>query len=100
MAVKQTSTLIPFCHPLPIEACKIGVDLEEADEGWWRARVDCTVSVTAKTGVEMEALVGASVSALSIYDMLKSLSQEMVIEETRLLEKTGGKSDYTAGAPS
>eukprot|EP00472_Partenskyella_glossopodia_P003459 CAMPEP_0197541648 /NCGR_PEP_ID=MMETSP1318-20131121/67276_1 /TAXON_ID=552666 /ORGANISM="Partenskyella glossopodia, Strain RCC365" /LENGTH=103 /DNA_ID=CAMNT_0043100845 /DNA_START=444 /DNA_END=755 /DNA_ORIENTATION=- len=98
MAVKRTSDLIPFCHPLPIEACDIDISLEDAGEQhgegeWLRGRIECTVKVTHKTGVEMEALSGASVAALTIYDMLKALSQEMVIEDVKLVQKTGGKSD-------
>mmetsp|Transcript_1012 Transcript_1012/g.1431 ORF Transcript_1012/g.1431 Transcript_1012/m.1431 type:complete len:185 (-) Transcript_1012:21-575(-) len=95
MAVKKTSDMIPFCHPLPIESCSIDINLDEsARDGSARAQIKCTVEVTSKTGVEMEALAGASVSALTIYDMLKALSQQMVIEDTKLLVKTGGKSDY------
>ncbi|GAB5358555.1 hypothetical protein AAMO2058_000468100 [Amorphochlora amoebiformis] len=93
MAVKKTSDLIPFCHPLPIEACSVNVMYESGENGTARARIECTVEVTSKTGVEMEALTGASMCALTIYDMLKALSQKMVIEETRLVRKTGGKSD-------
>eukprot|EP00465_Bigelowiella_longifila_P005839 CAMPEP_0185266000 /NCGR_PEP_ID=MMETSP1359-20130426/29576_1 /TAXON_ID=552665 /ORGANISM="Bigelowiella longifila, Strain CCMP242" /LENGTH=173 /DNA_ID=CAMNT_0027855593 /DNA_START=106 /DNA_END=627 /DNA_ORIENTATION=- len=93
MAVKKTSDLIPFCHPLPIEACSIDIQLESQPNGYTKANIECTVEVTSKTGVEMEALTGASVCALTIYDMLKALSQEMVIETTKLVRKTGGKSD-------
>ncbi|MCJ8209077.1 cyclic pyranopterin monophosphate synthase MoaC [Mucilaginibacter sp. RS28] len=93
MAVKKTAELIPFCHPLPTEAIKITIDTNDAFE----AVVTCEVTVTGKTGVEMEALTGASVAALTIYDMCKAVSQEMVIRETKLIKKTGGKSDYTAG---
>jgi len=93
MAVKRTSDLIPFCHPLPIEACTIDVQLEPQPNGYAKANIECTVEVTSKTGVEMEALTGASVCALTIYDMLKALSQEMVIENTKIVRKTGGKSD-------
>eukprot|EP00466_Bigelowiella_natans_P021370 jgi/Bigna1/72704/fgenesh1_pg.21_\ len=153
-AVKRTSDLIPFCHPLPIEACTIDVQLEPQPNGlstdvsftgacllsspqyhrrerrgergrglvteisffaesskdahftaaagmnwkyvscrYAKANIECTVEVTSKTGVEMEALTGASVCALTIYDMLKALSQEMVIENTKIVRKTGGKSD-------
>lgn len=91
MAVKKTSELIPFCHPLPIDGCKIEVYLNEAKE----VVIDCTVRVTAKTGVEMEALAGASVAALTIYDMCKALSHDIVIKSTQLLEKSGGKQDFT-----
>jgi cyclic pyranopterin monophosphate synthase len=88
MAAKRTHELIPFCHPLGIESCKLAIDMEGDD-----AVVRCTVSVHHKTGVEMEALTGASVAALTIYDMCKALSHEIVIAETRLIEKRGGKSD-------
>ncbi len=92
MAAKQTHELIPFCHPLGLESCKIAIALD--DDG--NARIDCRVRVTHKTGVEMEALTGASVAALTIYDMCKALSHDMVIGDTRLVAKTGGKSDYRA----
>ncbi len=88
MAAKRTHELIPFCHPLGIESCKLAIDMEGDD-----AVVRCTVSVHHKTGVEMEALTGASVAALTIYDMCKALSHDIVIAETRLVEKRGGKSD-------
>lgn len=88
MAAKRTHDLIPFCHPLGIEKCNVVVDMEGDD-----AVVRCTVSVHHKTGVEMEALTGASVAALTIYDMCKALSHDIVIAETRLVEKRGGKSD-------
>lgn len=88
MAAKRTHDLIPFCHPLGIEKCNLMVEME-GDE----AVVHCTVSVHHKTGVEMEALTGASVAALTIYDMCKALSHDIVIAETRLVEKRGGKSD-------
>jgi len=88
MAAKRTHELIPFCHPLGIESCKLAIDMEGDD-----AVVHCTVSVHHKTGVEMEALTGASVAALTIYDMCKALSHDIVIADTRLVEKRGGKSD-------
>ena len=86
MAVKRTSELIPFCHPLPIEKVAINVALEGN-----RVLIDCNVSVTHKTGVEMEALTGASIAALCVYDMCKALSHDIVIGETRLMHKSGGK---------
>lgn len=93
MAAKRTHELIPFCHPLGIEDCKLQIDLQGDD-----ALIRCTVAVHHKTGVEMEALTGASIAALTIYDMCKALSHDIVIAETRLLEKHGGKSgDYVAG---
>ena len=88
MAAKRTHDLIPFCHPLGIEKCNVLIEMEGDD-----AVVRCTVSVHHKTGVEMEALTGASVAALTIYDMCKALSHDIVIAETRLVEKRGGKSD-------
>lgn len=87
LAAKRTHELIPFCHPLGLEDCNIAVNMS-GDE----AIVDCRVSLHGQTGVEMEALTGASVAALTIYDMCKSLSKGIVIRELRLLEKTGGKS--------
>lgn len=90
MAVKQTSQLIPLCHPLAIEKCAF--DLQVTGEN---VVITCTVKVSGKTGVEMEALTGASVAALTVYDMCKALSHDLVIKETKLLMKTGGKNDYT-----
>ncbi|MDT0553992.1 cyclic pyranopterin monophosphate synthase MoaC [Urechidicola vernalis] len=87
--VKKTSDLIPMCHPLLINGVDIEIDvINETD-----IEIYCTVSIEGKTGVEMEALTGASTTALTIYDMCKSISQQMVIREVKLLEKTGGKSD-------
>jgi cyclic pyranopterin phosphate synthase len=91
-AAKRTHELIPFCHPLGIEGCNIRIGLDAAGD----AVVDCIVKVTHKTGVEMEALTGASVAALTIYDMCKALSHDIVITDVALVEKTGGKSDYRA----
>ena len=92
MAAKRTHELIPFCHPLGLERCDVVIDMHD-DE----AVVRCTVSLHHKTGVEMEALTGASIAALTIYDMCKALSHEIVIAETRLLEKSGGKRDVLVG---
>jgi cyclic pyranopterin monophosphate synthase len=92
MAAKRTHDLIPFCHPLGIENCRIEIEMSGEDT----AVVRCSVSVHHKTGVEMEALVGASIAALTIYDMCKALSHDIVITGTRLIEKRGGKSDYDA----
>ena len=87
--VKKTSDLIPMCHPLLINGVDIEIDvINETD-----IEIYCTVSIEGKTGVEMEALTGASTTALTIYDMCKSISQQMVIREVKLLEETGGKSD-------
>ena len=90
MGAKRTHELIPFCHPLGLESCKIAIEVQE--EGV--ARIDCRVRVTHKTGVEMEALTGATTAALTIYDMCKALSHDIVIGEVQLESKTGGKSDY------
>ncbi len=89
MGAKRTHELIPFCHPLGLESCDIAIDLEEDT-----AVIRCTVSVHHKTGVEMEALTGASIAALTIYDMCKALSHDIVIGPTRLISKEGGKSDH------
>ena len=89
-AAKKTADLIPLCHIIPLDSVKI--DLCREGDQW--IIVECRVKATFKTGVEMEALVGCSVAALTFYDMCKALSHEIVIEETKLIEKTGGKSDY------
>jgi len=94
MAAKKTHDLIPFCHPLGIEKCKVTVEFEPG--GGTDVVIDCRVAVHHRTGVEMEALTGASVAALTVYDMCKALSHDIVIGDTRLIEKTGGKSDYHA----
>lgn len=90
-AVKRTSELIPFCHPLPVEGIRI---VPEVVGGGLEIR--CSVRVTHKTGVEMEALTGATVAALTVIDMCKALSPEIEITSVKLLSKTGGKKDYTA----
>jgi cyclic pyranopterin phosphate synthase len=94
MAAKRTHELIPFCHPLGIENCRVEVDMGDSDV----AVVRCTVAVHHRTGVEMEALTGASIAALTIYDMCKALSHEIVIAETRLVAKHGGKRDLEEAA--
>ncbi|WP_119079100.1 cyclic pyranopterin monophosphate synthase MoaC [Chitinophaga alhagiae] len=88
MAAKKTPELIPLCHTLLLDKCDVQITMENNE-----AVVRCTVKTTGKTGVEMEALTGASVAALTVYDMCKALSQEMVIRETKLISKTGGKHD-------
>ena len=90
MAAKKTGDLIPLCHPLGLDNCNITIALNENRE----VIIDCTASITAKTGVEMEALVGASIAALTVYDMCKAMSHDIVIKETKLLAKTGGKRDF------
>lgn len=89
MAAKRTSDLIPLCHPLGLDSCKFNTKVSGN-----QIIIECTCSLTAKTGVEMEALVGASVAALTIYDMCKAFSHDLVISETKLILKTGGKSDF------
>lgn len=97
MAAKRTSELIPFCHPLGLEKCQIDIDLKKASRGAGVAVIRCRVEVHNKTGVEMEALTGASVAALTLYDMCKALSHDIRIEAVRLLSKSGGRSgDYRA----
>jgi cyclic pyranopterin phosphate synthase len=92
MAAKKTHELIPFCHPLGLDSCKVSIELDGS-----RAVIDCRCKVTHKTGVEMEALTGASVAALTVYDMLKALSHDIVISETKLMSKSGGKRDFKRG---
>jgi len=93
MAVKRTHELIPFCHPLAIERCDFVVEFLSSTQ----LSIRCEVSVTHKTGVEMEALTGATVAALTVYDMCKALSHEIAIAEVRLLEKSGGKRRVRGG---
>jgi len=90
MGVKQTGYLIPLCHPLLIEHIHLDISLTPEKE----VLITCTVGTTGKTGVEMEALTGATIAALTLYDMCKALSHNIVIKDTRLIEKTGGKSDF------
>lgn len=90
MAAKKTGDLIPLCHPLGMDNCKVDISFNSEHE----VVIDCTASISAKTGIEMEALVGASVAALTIYDMCKALSHNIVIREIKLIEKTGGKRDF------
>jgi cyclic pyranopterin phosphate synthase len=89
MAVKQTSNLIPLCHPLQISGVDISINILDEEN----IEILCAVEISGKTGVEMEALTGASLTALTIYDMCKAFGQHMIIKDTRLIEKTGGKSD-------
>jgi cyclic pyranopterin phosphate synthase len=90
MAAKKTSDLIPLCHPLPLSKCQVDIRINEAKE----VVIECLVKTTSQTGVEMEALTGASVAALTIYDMCKGFSHHIIIKETKLMKKTGGKSDF------
>ncbi len=93
LAAKRTHELIPFCHPLPISSVKIAVETRRGG-----LRVTCEVAVTHVTGVEMEALTGACVAALTIYDMCKALSHDIEIGPVRLLAKSGGKRDFRRSA--
>jgi len=93
LAAKRTHELIPFCHPLAIERC----DLQAAFVNATDLEIRCTVAISHKTGVEMEALTGAAVAALTVYDMCKALSHEIAIADVRLLEKSGGKRDIGSG---
>nr|WP_262914327.1 cyclic pyranopterin monophosphate synthase MoaC [Tenacibaculum aquimarinum] len=92
-AVKKTSELIPMCHPLLINGVDVDINIVDTET----IEVLCKVTIEGKTGVEMEALTGVNITCLTIYDMCKSISQEMVIKEVKLLEKTGGKSDIKNG---
>ncbi|MEY4205047.1 MAG: hypothetical protein RL013_2751 [Bacteroidota bacterium] len=90
MAAKKTGDLIPLCHPLGLDHCHIDIQLVGND-----VLIDCSASLTSRTGVEMEAMVGASIAALTIYDMCKAVSHDIVVKEIRLMEKTGGKRDFS-----
>jgi cyclic pyranopterin phosphate synthase len=86
LPIRKTSDLIPLCHPLPLDQVKIDIRLQGNE-----VIIDCTCRVTHKTGVEMEALTGATVAALTVYDMVKAVSHQVQITDTRLISKTGGK---------
>lgn len=90
MAAKKTGELIPLCHPLGLDNCSVDIHINEQKE----VVIDCTATITAKTGIEMEALTGATIAALTVYDMCKAMSHDIVIKETKLMEKTGGKRDF------
>ena len=89
MGAKKTDELIPLCHSLPLDDCKIAITMDSG-----HAVIVCTVKTDHRTGVEMEALTGASIAALTLYDMCKASSHDIVIEQVRLMEKTGGKRDF------
>lgn len=89
MAAKKTGELIPLCHPIGLDGCNFSIEVKGME-----VVIECTATIAAKTGVEMEALTGASLAALTIYDMCKALSHHIVIKETRLISKTGGKRDF------
>jgi cyclic pyranopterin monophosphate synthase len=94
MGAKRTADLIPLCHPLALEDCQVTLTPRApADDGSVVVDIRCRVSLHGKTGVEMEALTGATVAALTLYDMGKAVSHEIVIRQVRLIEKTGGKRD-------
>ena len=90
MASKKTGELIPLCHPLGLDNCQVEIHVNDKRE----VVIDCTARITARTGVEMEALTGATVAALTVYDMCKALSHDIVIKEVKLMEKSGGKRDF------
>lgn len=92
-AVKRTAELIPFCHPLPIDNCRLTI----ASGAGGLLTIHCRVETHHKTGVEMEALAGATVAALTVYDMCKALSHDIVIERVRLLAKSGGRREFRRG---
>lgn len=89
MAAKKTADIIPFCHPVALDDCQVNIHVEQNE-----IVIDCTATTTGKTGVEMEALTGASAAALTFYDMCKALSHDIIIKDTRLMSKTGGKKDF------
>ena len=90
MGSKRTSDLIPLCHPIGLDNCDVDIVLRE--DG--KVQIDCTARITGKTGVEMEALTGATVAALTIYDMCKAFTHDIIIEEVKLMAKSGGKRDF------
>jgi len=94
MGTKKTGELIPLCHPLALEKVRVDIHLNAQKE----VVIHCTASLSGKTGVEMEALTGASIAALTVYDMCKAFSHDIIIKEIKLIEKTGGKSDFKYGA--
>ena len=91
MGAKKTSELIPLCHPIGLDDCSIDIQVHGKNE----LIITTQASIESKTGVEMEALTAASVAALTVYDMCKALSHDIIIKEIKLLSKSGGKSDYT-----
>ncbi len=93
MGAKRTGELIPLCHPLPLDDCQIEIRPNASHR---EIAIHCRVRTHARTGVEMEALTGATVAALTLYDMAKAVSHGITIREVRLLQKTGGKRDYHA----
>ena len=92
MGAKNTSNILPFCHPLPLEYVDIKIEIDEIKSQ--TIRIDCTVKTTHKTGVEMEAIIGVTHAAVCIYDMLKAVSHNIIISQIQLVSKSGGKSAY------
>ena len=92
MGGKRTSELIPFCHPVGLENCQVKIAVKKE-----KVIIDTEAKTTGKTGVEMEALSAAAVAALTVYDMCKALSHDIIIEEIKLMSKTGGKKDFRRG---
>jgi cyclic pyranopterin phosphate synthase len=91
MGAKRTSDLIPLCHPIGLDDCKVDIAVKSG-----KVIIETSATTIGKTGVEMEALTAASVAALTVYDMCKAISHGIVIENVMLIEKRGGKSDFTA----
>jgi cyclic pyranopterin phosphate synthase len=89
MGAKKTHDLIPLCHPLSLNSINVEINVDGGN-----VEIRCTVACMGKTGVEMEALTGASIAALTVYDMCKALSHDIVIDQVKLIKKTGGKQDY------
>lgn len=89
MGAKQTASLIPFCHPLGLEDCQVTISVKKE-----KVIIDSLAVINGRTGVEMEALTAVSVAALTVYDMCKALSHDIVIEDIKLMEKTGGKKNF------
>ncbi|MEC1158574.1 cyclic pyranopterin monophosphate synthase MoaC [Cytobacillus horneckiae] len=91
MACKKTADIIPMCHPIPLNGVDISFSWEKNEDDTYKLLIDCTAKTKGHTGVEMEALTAASVTALTVYDMCKAVDKGMVIGPTYLVEKTGGK---------
>ncbi len=93
MAAKRTGELIPLCHPIGLDSVNVEMQIQPNE-----IHVFCNTTITAKTGVEMEALTGAAIAALTIYDMCKALSHDICIRDIQLIEKKGGKHDFSRQA--
>ncbi len=91
MGAKETSALVPMCHPLQLSYVGVDVELDRENSG---IRIFSEIRMSGKTGAEMEALTAVTIAALTVYDMCKAVDKEMIIEDCRLIEKKGGKSDY------